>query len=187
MITVWRTGLEGIFKQNLLTLIMKFASVNLLRNIGFLPTFVQLKSMIFFPVYYIANFEALKRISISLLSFVDTVLCCPDPHLRMDALIKAVFHLNNYGLPWILGLKSHIWVLLQELPSAEVFCIEDESGLCTCVRAKSLQSCPTLWNPLDCNPPGSSVHGILQTRILEWVAIPFSWGSCWPRGWTCIP
>ena len=36
------------------------------------------------------------------------------------------------------------------------------------------QSCPTLCNPVDCSPPGSSVHGILQARILEWVAIPFS-------------
>ena len=36
------------------------------------------------------------------------------------------------------------------------------------------QSYPTLCNPIDCSPPGSSVHGILQARILEWVAIPFS-------------
>ena len=43
-----------------------------------------------------------------------------------------------------------------------------------CMQAKSLQSCPTLCDPMDCNPPGSSVHGILQARILEWVAIPFS-------------
>ena len=38
--------------------------------------------------------------------------------------------------------------------------------------AKSLQSCPTLCKPMDCSPPGSSVHGILQARILEWVAMP---------------
>ena len=38
-------------------------------------------------------------------------------------------------------------------------------------------SCPTLCNPMNCIPPGSSVHGILQARILEWVAIPFSRGS----------
>ena len=38
--------------------------------------------------------------------------------------------------------------------------------------AKSLQSCPTLCDPMDCSPPGSSVHGTLQTRTLEWVAIP---------------
>ena len=36
------------------------------------------------------------------------------------------------------------------------------------------KSCPTLHDPMDCSPPGSSVHGILQARILEWVAISFS-------------
>jgi len=40
--------------------------------------------------------------------------------------------------------------------------------------AKLLLPCPTLPNPMDCSPPGSSVHGLLQARILEWVAIPFS-------------
>ena len=42
-----------------------------------------------------------------------------------------------------------------------------------CVCAKSLRLCTTLCNPMDCNPPGSSVHGILQAWRLEWVAIPF--------------
>ena len=37
--------------------------------------------------------------------------------------------------------------------------------------AKSLQSCPTLCNPMDCSPPGSSIHGIFQARVLEWSAI----------------
>ena len=46
-----------------------------------------------------------------------------------------------------------------------------------CVRAKSLQSCLTLCDPMDCTLPGSSAHGILQARILKWVAIPFSRGS----------
>ena len=40
--------------------------------------------------------------------------------------------------------------------------------------AKSLQSCPTLCDPIDGSPPGSSIPGILQARILEWVAISFS-------------
>ena len=40
--------------------------------------------------------------------------------------------------------------------------------------AKSLQSCPTLYDPIDGSPPGSSVPGILQARILEWGAIAFS-------------
>ena len=43
------------------------------------------------------------------------------------------------------------------------------------------QSCPTHWDPVDCSPPGSSSHGILQARILEQIAIPFSRGSSWPR------
>ena len=48
------------------------------------------------------------------------------------------------------------------------------------------QSCPTLCDSVDCGPPGSSVHGILQGRILEWVTISFSRGSSRPRDWTCI-
>jgi len=44
----------------------------------------------------------------------------------------------------------------------------------TTTTTKSLQSCRTLCNPMDCGPPGFSVHGILQVRTLEWVAISFS-------------
>jgi len=47
--------------------------------------------------------------------------------------------------------------------------------------AKSLQSCPTLCDPIDGSPPGSPVPGILQARILEWVAISFSRRSSQPR------
>ena len=41
-------------------------------------------------------------------------------------------------------------------------------------------------DPMDCSPPGSSVHEISQARILEWVTISFSWGSPPPRNWTCV-
>ena len=51
---------------------------------------------------------------------------------------------------------------------------------------KSLQSCPTLCDPMDCSPSGFSVHGILQARILEWGAMASSRGSSWPRDWTCV-
>ena len=44
------------------------------------------------------------------------------------------------------------------------------------MHTKSLQSCLTLHDPMDCSPPGSSVHGILQARILKWVAMPSSRG-----------
>ena len=53
------------------------------------------------------------------------------------------------------------------------------------VKVKSLM-CPILCNPVDCSPPGSSVHGILQARILEWVAISFSRGCSQPRDQTQV-
>ena len=52
--------------------------------------------------------------------------------------------------------------------------------------AQSLQSCPTLCNPVDRSPPASSVYGIIQARILEWVAISFSRGLNRPSNWTYI-
>ena len=52
--------------------------------------------------------------------------------------------------------------------------------------AKSLQSCPTLCNPMDCGPLSSSVHGIFQARIPEWVAISYSRGSSQLRDQTCV-
>ena len=49
-----------------------------------------------------------------------------------------------------------------------------------------IQSCPTLCNPMGCSLPGSSVHGIFQARILEWVAISFCRESSWSRGRTWV-
>ena len=54
------------------------------------------------------------------------------------------------------------------------------------VKLLVAQSCLTLCNPMDCSPPGSYVQGILQARILEWVAIPFSRESFWPRDRTQV-
>ena len=53
-------------------------------------------------------------------------------------------------------------------------------------HGKSLQSCPILCDPMDCSPPGSSAHGILQAKILEWVVTPSSRGSSWPRDRTRV-
>ena len=49
------------------------------------------------------------------------------------------------------------------------------------------KSCPTLWDPTECSPPASSVHGTSQARMLEWLAPSFSRRSSWPRDWTHIP
>ena len=58
--------------------------------------------------------------------------------------------------------------------------------VCVCVCTKSLQSCLTLCDPRDCSPPGSSVHGIFQARILEWIAVPCFRGSSQPRDRTYV-
>ena len=87
------------------------------------------------------------------------------------------------------------WSLLK-LMSIELVMPSNHLILCTyvvpvfirkaCMRAKLLHSCPTLCSPIDCRLPGSSVQGILQARILEWVAMPSSRWSSQPRGWTHV-
>ena len=55
-----------------------------------------------------------------------------------------------------------------------------------CPWLHSARSCPTLCEPTDCSPPGSSVHGISQARILQWVAVPSSRGASRPRDRTQV-
>ena len=76
---------------------------------------------------------------------------------------------------WVWGLRDALYTII--IVSLYV---------CVCACAKSLQSCLTLCNTMDCSPPGSSVYGILQARILEWVATPSSRGSSWPSDPTCV-
>ena len=63
--------------------------------------------------------------------------------------------------------------------------------LLQCMKVKSeskvAQSCPTLSDPMDCSPPGSSIHGIFQARVLEWVAIAFSNTAQQSHCWGYIP
>ena len=58
----------------------------------------------------------------------------------------------------------------------QFWCISQSSS-CKCLKVLAAQSCLTPCNPVDCNPPGCSVHGVLQGRILKWVTISFSKGS----------
>ena len=57
---------------------------------------------------------------------------------------------------------------------------------CSCMHVKSLQSCLTLWDAMDCSLSGSCVHGILQARILEWVAFSSFRGFSWPGMEPCL-
>ena len=80
-----------------------------------------------------------------------------------------------------------VWLGLR-LCSHSQYCLgrkTDQLYLCK-VKMLVAQSCPTPCDLVDCSPPGSSVHGILQAGILEWVAIPFSRISSRPRDWTQV-
>ena len=59
-----------------------------------------------------------------------------------------------------------------------------DCSIASCMHAQLLQLCLILCDPMDCSLPGSSVHGILQAGILEWIAMASSRGSSWPRDWT---
>ena len=75
---------------------------------------------------------------------------------------------------------SFLLLLLMSIPQRA--CI-----LISAAAAKSLQSCPTLWDPIDGSPAGSSVPGILQARILEWVAFPSPMHACMPSRFSHVP
>ena len=83
---------------------------------------------------------------------------------------------------WNLTLKPDLHVCIQWCDAFMPWFISRIQYLHSVYFAvvKSL-SCSTLCDPVDCSLPGSSVHGIFQARILEWVAISFSRGSSWPR------
>ena len=76
-----------------------------------------------------------------------------------------------------LFIDLHACSLLQLFPICSIFQVKFflQLSLAAAATAKSLQSCPTLCDPMDSSPPGFPVHRILQARILEWVAISFSW------------
>ena len=92
---------------------------------------------------------------------------------------------------WYLWLKGFVYGFL---PGCKLFWHPNEvifkkPLLCEnkiVLKKDSIKMYPTLGDAMDCSPPGSSVHGILQARILEWVAIPYSRRSSWPRNWTQV-
>ena len=66
------------------------------------------------------------------------------------------------------------WIMSYDISVSLLYCFSAQNMLPAATAAKSLQSCPTLCNPIDGSPPSSPVPGILQARTLEWVAISFS-------------
>ena len=106
------------------------------------------------------------------------------PHLTSITSVKA-------SPPKVVTLQLglNVWIVQGQNHSNQASCtvlLQHES------ESEVAQSCPTLCDTMDCSPPGSSlrpgssIHGIFQARVLEWVAISFSRGSSWPRDQTLV-
>ena len=116
-------------------------------------------------------------------SLLLVVLCrsCFFHHCPWKSIPFFRVHLIDFGQPG----HSSDYFQPEIIPSFPKIHIEIYVRACmpVCSVAKL---CPTLCDPMDCSLLGSSVRGIPRARILEWVAIPFSRGSFWPRDWTQV-
>ena len=114
-------------------------------------------------------------------------VCLSDISISSPTLISIwmeyLFHPLTFSLCVCLGWK---WVSCREHIYGPYFFNSLNHSTSLKVRVLVTQSYPSLCDPMDCSPPGSSVHGILQARILEWIAIPLSMGSSWSRDWTWV-
>ena len=98
----------------------------------------------------------------------------PFLYILLIIIMKLLF--NNKSYFWISRVLAHVkswWMAYLPWVHASM-------------HAKLFQSYLALCDPMDYSPPGSSIHGIPQARILEWVAMPSSKGPSQPRDWTCI-
>ena len=100
------------------------------------------------------------------------ILCLPNI-LKLPLQTPINLNIRKPIFKWSANSSFYIWIF----SFAKMFAY---------MHSKSFQSCLIFCDPMDCSPPSFSVHGILQAIILQWVAIPFSRGSFWPRDWTCI-
>ena len=142
-----------------------------------------------------------KALNLPSLTTRLTVVNPPSsPPLSMSTERGGIFCLLTHGMltfadlkPW--GEDSSYTVIFEE--SRQIIEIVDICSINVSLNFQRdrprkvlvAQLYPTLCNPMDCSPPGSSVHGVLQARTLEWVAISFFMGYSWPRDWipvSCI-
>ena len=91
--------------------------------------------------------------------------------LQSFSSVQLLSHVQLFATPWTAAHQASLSITNSQKVKSE---------------SEVAQLCLTLCNPVDCSPPGSSVHGILQERILEWVAISFSRGSSQPRDQTQV-
>ena len=133
---------------------------------------------LFFPVH-----ACTKSLQLSL------TLCDPMDHSPPGSSTRGIFQARK--LAWIAMSSCRVpswprdWAQLSRSPAMV-------GGFCAAGLSQETQgvwvtqACPTLCDPVDCSLPGSSVHGIVQAGILEWVAISFSRASAWLRNWTLV-
>ena len=127
---------------------------------------------------------------------VITRLLCPQPPPRMSRAVlvslspsnraSPVHPRNGFTITPRYCTLRHLSQRNEHLRSCRNSYTNDCECVCVCACVKSLQSCLPLCDPMNCNPPGSSLHGILQARILEWIAMPSSRGSSGPRDQTWV-
>ena len=107
------------------------------------------------------------------------ILSLPSP--KCNSISHAFFIENIYSISYCILRSLYYCSTVLFLPNSLNYMFKSEPSTFVLCYAKSLHSCPTLCDSMDCSLQGSSVHGILQARILKWVAISSSKGSSWPR------
>ena len=110
-------------------------------------------------------------------SFLQGIFPTQRFNLGLSHCRQILYHMSHEGGPQRMEKNWEKWTL-------QIFC--KVLYLLLLLFSHWVQSVQFFCNPMDCSPPGSPVHGILQARILEWVAISSSRGSSWPRDRTLI-
>ena len=128
-------------------------------------------------IYYCRQ-ESLRRngVAITVKKDRNAVLGC---NLKNDRMISVRFQGKAFNITVI-----QVYAPTSNAEEAEVERFSED--LQDLLESEVAQLCPTLCDPMDWSPQGLSVHGIVQARILEWVAISFSRGSSWLRDWTWV-
>ena len=108
-------------------------------------------------------------------------------HCRLEGSVTGLW--GQASTQWVALPRQHSWACqwISALHRRRRWTAVMASwSMCMCILSRFSHVRLFLFEPMDCSPPGTSIHGILQARILEWVAMPSSRGSSQPRDQICI-